>query len=221
LWAAPQHAADDQLARALLEARAGKTARLGHLLAPIGVRYVAVVSRPAPGHGEDEPVDPVFADALTRQLDLSVSRIDDGATIYSNDAWIPRRAVVPADTTVAATSGAGLPTAARVVAAPGTGGVVGPVHRSTPAGPGTLLWAEAASSGWHARADGRDLVRTNAFDWTNAFALPSHASVALHYRAGGLSGLLIDVEVVAWLVAIVLWRRTRVRRARHSRTMSV
>jgi len=220
LWAAPQHAADDQLAEALMVARGGETARLGHLLAPIGVRYVAVVSRAGPGHGADVPADATLADALTRQLDLSVSRIDDGAIIYSNDAWIPRRAVVPANTAVAATTGSGLQRAARRDATIPPGGVVGPVGRSTPTGPGTLLWAEAANRGWHARADGRDLARTNAFDWTNAFALPTTASVAIEYRAGALPGLLIDVEIVAWLAAIAIWHQTRRKRRRADRTMS-
>ncbi|HEY3188160.1 MAG TPA: hypothetical protein VGJ70_11840, partial [Solirubrobacteraceae bacterium] len=36
LWAAPEHEADRTLARAVVTARAGDTARLGHLLAPIG-----------------------------------------------------------------------------------------------------------------------------------------------------------------------------------------
>ena len=214
LWSAPQHAADDQLARALLAARSGETERLGHLLAPAGVRYVALVSRPGPGHGAEVPVDPVLADALTRQLDLSVSRLDDGAIVYSNDAWIPRRAVVAASTSVAANAGAGLETAERSDVAAAARAVTGRVGRSAPAGPGTLLWAEASNRGWHARAAGRDAAHTTAFDWTNAFSLTARSSADLRYRAGTLPGLLVDLEVVAWLVAIVLWRRTRVRPSR-------
>jgi GT2 family glycosyltransferase len=219
-WAAPQHTADDQLGAALIAARAGETARLGHLLAPIGVRYVALVSRAGPGHGAVVPADPTLADALTRQLDLSVSRIDDGAIIYSNDAWIPRRAVVPAGTAVTTTAGSGLQTAARRDATIEAHGVVGPVRRSAPTGPGTLLWAEAANPGWHATADGADLTRRTAFDWTNAFAMPANASVAIEYRAGPAAGILTDAEIVAWLVAIAVWYLTRARRRRHTRTMS-
>jgi len=220
LWAAPQDAADDQLADALIVARGGETARLGHLLATIGIRYVAVVSRAGPGHGAVIPADATLADALTRQLDLSVSRIDDGAIIYSNDAWIPRRAVVPADTDVTATAGSGFQSAARRDATIQPVGVVGPVLRSAPTGPGTLLWAEAANPGWHASADGRALTRTNAFDWTNAFALPTTASVAIQYRAGAPAGLLIDVEIVAWVAALAIWYQTRRKRRRPERTMS-
>ncbi|HTD50187.1 MAG TPA: hypothetical protein VK771_06285, partial [Acidimicrobiia bacterium] len=87
-------------------------------------------------------------------------------------------------------------------------------------GPGTLLWAEAANPGWHALADGRDLARTDAFDWTNAFAVPTTASVAIRYRAGALPGLLVDVEIVAWLAALAIWYQTRRKRRRSDRTVA-
>jgi hypothetical protein len=214
LWAASGHAADDGLARALLVARGGDTARLGHLLAPLGVRYVVSVSRFAPNRGGVEPVDRVLSDALTRQLDLSVSRVDDGAIVYANDAWIPRRAVVPEGTTVDATSGTGFGVVAASTAPAFAKGVGGPVHRSSAIGPGTLLWSEAADRGWHANAPGLDLVRSNAFAWTNAFALPARASVGIHYEAGRARGVLLWVEVVLWVVALGVWRRTRIRRPR-------
>jgi GT2 family glycosyltransferase len=223
-WAAPAHAAGTVLERAIVAARRGETARLGHLLAPIGVRYVAIIGRMGPGHGSKLATDSRLSDALTRQLDLSVSRIDDGAIIYSNDAWIARRAVVPAGTTVtvapASGANAGLDLAARSDAGSVSRGVIGPIHESRPAGPGTLLWAEAAAGGWHATAGGHDLVRTRAFDWTNAFPLPDRGAVGLHYRSGRLPGLLILLEIAAWFAAIVIWLRTRRRRARRSRASS-
>jgi GT2 family glycosyltransferase len=221
LWAAPQNSADDMLADAISAVRDGDTARLGHLVAPIGVRYVAVINRLAPGQGPIVPADPKLADAVSRQLDLSVSRIDEGAVIYSNDAWIPRRATVPAITPLSpATSGpaAGLALAARSNASLVAHGVNGSVHGSDPVGPGTLLWAEAADPGWHATAGGKTLPRFSAFNWTNAFPLPAHESVGLRYRAGWLPRLLIWFEIVVWILALVAWRRTRTRRSRRSVT---
>jgi GT2 family glycosyltransferase len=212
LWAAPQHSADDLLASALLIARAGHTERLGHLLGPAGIRYVVVLSQTGPGHGAVAPIDPALGDAISRQLDLSISRIDTGATVYSNDAWLPRRALVPSGTSVTASSGGTLRAAASSNTAAGARGVGGRVGASAAIGPGTLLWAEAANSGWRATASGRPLERSKAFDWTNAFALPDHASVAVNYRAGALPGLLVGLEVVAWVVAVGGWRRTRARR---------
>src|SRR6185437_12574836 len=81
LWAAPQTSADDRLEEALLTARAGDSERLGHLLAPAGIRYVVVLSQTGAGHGAVAAVDPALAEAMTHQLDLSISRIDDGGTV--------------------------------------------------------------------------------------------------------------------------------------------
>jgi GT2 family glycosyltransferase len=214
LWAAPERDADRMLGRALAIARAGDTARLGHLLAPLGIRYVAAIARLAPGRGPRTPTDPALDDALRRQLDLSVSRIDDGGIIYSNDAWIPRRAIVPADTDVAAPDGAGLVAAARSNAGAEAEGISGPVSDSRPVGPGTVLWAEASDGDWQARASGSTLERSAAFDWTNAFELPQRASVGIEYRTSLLTRLLVVLNVVLWIVALVMWRRTRPPRRR-------
>jgi hypothetical protein len=216
LWAAPGARADDLLEQALLTVRAGNSARLGHLLAPAGVRYVVVLNQAGVGHGQVVPVDPTLADAMTRQLDLSVSRLDSGAIVYANDAWFPGRAIVPSTSKVSvkASEGEALAAAARSSVAAEAQGVGGNVGHSLPIGPGTLLWAEAADSGWQARANGTALERSKAFDWTNAFALTGHAPVGLHFAAGSLPGSLIELEIVAWIAALVMWLRTRAHRSR-------
>ena len=206
---------------ALVAARSGDTARLGHLVAPIGVRYIAVVNRWAPGKGNIVPGDPRLAAELTRQGDLTVSRINDGSIIYANDAWIPRRAVVPAGTPVTPPYSTG--TAGALASALGSDagtvavGVRGPVSGSKPTGPGTLLWAETAAAGWHATVGGHELAHARAFNWTNAYVLPARGSVSLHYHAGTLPGLRVIVAVLAWLLAIAVWRRTSARRHRRPR----
>jgi GT2 family glycosyltransferase len=224
LWAAPENGASDTLAAALVAARGGDTARLGHLVAPIGVRYIAVVDRWAPGSGEVVPGDPRLAAQLTRQVDLTVSRIDEGSIIYANDAWIPRRAVVPAGTPVTAPLASGARGALAAAASSNTSdvarGVRGSVTDSDPTGPGTLLWAETAAGGWHASAGGHDLVHARAFDWTNAYVLPQRASVALRYHAGLLPGLRVIVAVLAWVLALAVWRRTRPRPNRRRREVT-
>ena len=214
LWAGAQRPADDLLERALLTTRAGDSERLGHLLAPAGIRYVVVLSQTGPGHGAVADLDPELADALNRQLDLSISRIDSGGTVYSNDAWFANRAVVPPGTDVRAPTGGALAAAVSTDVASVARGVGGPVGRSDAAGPGTLLWSEAADPGWHASANGHELARSKAFDWTNAFALTERAPVGVHFRTGALPGLLVDLEIVAWIAALVVWRRTRARRRR-------
>jgi hypothetical protein len=159
-------------------------------------------------------VDPALDDALQRQLDLSVSRIDDGGIIYSNDAWIPRRAIVPPGTDVSAPAGLGLVAAARSDAGSVARGIDGPMSDSDEVPAGTVLWAEAAGGGWRASASGSTLERSAAFDWTNAFELPERASVGIEYNASLLTRLFVVLQVVLWIVAVVVWQRTRPPRRR-------
>ncbi len=209
LWAAPQSRADTLVGEAVVTASLGRTARLGHLLAPAAVRYVAVLSRPGPGHGGVVPPPANLADALARQLDLSVSRIVDGGVIYSNDAWLPHLAVVPPGTPVDANGTSPLVSAAQSDASSVARGIAASGHGSKPVGPGTLLLSEAANPGWHARAAGRDLSRWSAFGWTNALALPAPAAVGVGFRAGTTTGALLDAQLISWAVVLIAWRRTR------------
>ncbi len=105
LWNAAGPGPASGLASAVDLARSGGTDQLGRLLAPAGVRYVALLTSLAPEiTGEQTPTEyPVPADlapALTRQLDLSPVLSGTGITVYVNNDWLPQRAEVPAGTTV-------------------------------------------------------------------------------------------------------------------------
>src|SRR5262249_43113532 len=196
LWAAPVQPADEVLAGAIAAAEAGHTSRLGHLLAPAGVRYVAFVRRSAPGDGATGTPNPLLENALGRQLDLELSRVDASGVVYRNDAWIPSRALVPPGSkTVHADAGDPMSAALRTEAA-GVPGVDSSGGRTEPTGPGTLLWSEAANAHWHASSNGHERPRTDAFGWTNAFALDAHAPVSVHYDGGALPALVHVLEVV-------------------------
>jgi hypothetical protein len=214
LWAAPVQPADDVLAGAIASAEAGRTTRLGHLLAPAGVRYIAFVERGAPGDGATGVPNPVLEDALTRQLDLELSRVDSSGVVYQNDAWIPARALVPPGAKGVHADGTDPRAASLRTEADGVQGVVGSSGRTDPTGPGTLLWSEAANARWHASSNGRTAPRSDAFGWTNAFALDAHAPVSVHYDAGALPTLLHLLEVIAWILAALAWFVTRKRQTR-------
>src|SRR5207237_3058251 len=92
-WAGPEERADRVLARAIDAATSGQTSRLGHLLAPAGIRYVAFVTRAAPSSGAVGTPQPRLADALARQLDLTLSRVEPNGTVYQNDARPPMHAL--------------------------------------------------------------------------------------------------------------------------------
>jgi hypothetical protein len=209
LWPASEQDADAVLADAVALVQGQQTVRLGHLIAPTGVRYIAYLGRAAPDAGARGRPDPALDAALPAQLDLTVSRVEPGAIVYENEAWIPGRATVPPEVEVPVDSEDPLAAAQRTTL-PGVTAVTGDRSDSAPTGPGTLLWAEAANSGWHARADGDDAARENAFGWTNGFVLSQQAPVDLSF-SGGVLRLLVYVELLLWLAAVVVWWRTRAR----------
>jgi GT2 family glycosyltransferase len=216
-WAAPEERADRVLARAIDAATSGQTSRLGHLLAPPGIRYVAFVTRAAPSSGARGTPQPRLADALARQLDLTLSRVETNGTVYQNDAWLPVHALAaPGAPGVEVDERDPLASALRtepadVVGVPTSGAHTGPI------GPGTLLWSEAASKKWHATSDGRALTRRDAFGWTNAFTVDARAPVAVHFRGGAIGKLLRWFEVLCWAGVVAGWfvtrRRVRAHRA--------
>jgi hypothetical protein len=207
LLAPPEGDADRTLADAIALAQNQDTLRLGHLIAPAGVRYIAYVTRAAPDGGARGRPDPALRAALSSQLDLAVSRVEPGAVVYENQAWVPSRASVPPGTKVPTDSRDPL-AAAELTTLSGARPVRGPISNSDPTGPGTLLWAEGANSGWHASFDGHSAQRTDAFGWTNAFALDRRGHVDISF-AGLPRRFFALLEMLAWLGVVVAWFRTR------------
>ena len=213
LWAAPEQHADRVLAGMIVAASSGSTVRLGHLLAPAGVKYIAFVSRAAPDGGERGRSESGIAGALGRQLDLTLSHSDDAGVVYQNDAWIPAHAVVPVDNPGGVQVDGRDPVAAAIRSeSDGVKGASLKGDTTGAVGPGTLLWSEAASSHWTATSGGKSLARKDAFGWTNAFVLDGNAAVRVRYSASsGVSALRI-LEVFAWLALAAVWFVTRRRR---------
>jgi GT2 family glycosyltransferase len=208
-WAAPEQQADQVLAGMIDAVSSGSTVRLGHLLAPAGVRYIAFVRRAAPNSGLFGRDETAISDALARQLDLTLSRVGDAGAVYDNDAWIPMRAVVPPGNTAVQIDGRDAPAAAVRSEADGVVGAPAISGKTTAVGPGTLLWSEAANPRWVATANGRDLVRRDAFGWTNAFALDTHAPVHVRYAGAGVLAVARFAEIAVWIGVAALWFATR------------
>jgi len=207
LWAPPRGDAERALARAIELVRDGDTVRLGHLLAPIAVRYVAVVERAAPDSGRRAGLDARVAERLAAQLDLTVSRVERAAIVYENEHWTPRLTVVDPASVADAPAADPLATATRVDLSGGEA-VHGPLSATRPAGPGTLLWAEAADDGWRAASGGSALARQDAFGWTNAFDLEARGRVDVSFD-GGVN--LVYAQIVVWLAVVAVWWRARPR----------
>ena len=97
LWPATGDDRATGLRRALLSALGGRTTRLGELLAPFGVEYVAVPTTLAPGDDrEAAPATGELAGALATQLDLERVQVDRDLVLYRNAAFDPAAATAAA-----------------------------------------------------------------------------------------------------------------------------
>jgi hypothetical protein len=74
-------------------AKSGMTVRLGHLLAPYGIRYIVIPTEAAPGTVAVAPHPPALvaqlATGLGLQVDVRQETTVGGALIYANTAWGP------------------------------------------------------------------------------------------------------------------------------------
>jgi hypothetical protein len=208
-WRAPEHDADHVLDRALALAVAGRTNRLGRMLAPMGVRFVAIPSTQGRGGGAAASVPVALRRAMSQQLDLAQLRSSHGLVLFENVAYAPLRASVPPPR---------LPVDSP---SPNRAAQSTDLTRATPltsaAAPGTVLWGEAYDSEWKATAGGDTLRHERAFGWTNGYAVDRRATVALSYEAQWVRWVMLLGALVIWVLVVWRWRRTRVRRNRVAR----
>lgn len=208
LWRAPAHDADDLVGDALGLVSARRTERLGHLVAPMNVRYVALPSRSGPGAADVAPSERL-AVTLDDQIDLARLESPPGLLLYENTAWIPTPGTVrPADTR-RVPLGSRNPTAAALRAdIVGVRPVRGPASDTAPTGPGLVLWSESHDEDWSASARGRDLRHVEPFGWANGFDLPARSSISIRYEGQGRRYVLIGVQAALWVVALAIVART-------------
>jgi GT2 family glycosyltransferase len=211
-WRAPEHSADQVVDRAVTLATAGRTNRLGRMLAPMGVRYVAVPTSQGPGGGAEAPAPVAVRAAMSAQLDLARLRSSAGLVLYENLAYAPLRSVVPGDVPVDS------PRPNRAALGTDLSGAV-PLD-SAPVAAGTVLWGEAYDSEWGATRGGSSLSHEQAFGWSNGFALGRAGTVSIAYGAQWQRWAMLAGSLLIWLVVAWRWRRTRVRRAPGARASS-
>src|SRR5262245_39069214 len=212
LWRAPARRADRLVRDAVELARAGRTDRLGHLVAPMSVRYVAMPTRPGPGSPQQVPPSRL-PDALAGQLDLARLESPPGLALYENTAWIPSPGTVRPARVDGVPLGSVNATGAALRADVGRVSTVrGSPSRSAPTGPGLVLWSEAFDRDWNATARGSTLRHVEPFGWQNGFTTTRRASVSITY-AGQLRRYgMIALQVALVLALVVVAWRSRVAR---------
>src|SRR5204862_383748 len=158
LWRAPSEPADGLVGEAVELASDGRTDRLGHLVAPMAVRYIAMPTRAGPGVSPEAP---------------------PGLALYENTAWIPTPGTVRLADTDSVPLGSKNPTGAALRAdVGGVTAVRGSPSDSAPTGPGQVLWSEAFDGDWSATVGGKTLRHVKPFGWANGFTASERGSVS-------------------------------------------
>ena len=221
LWPSADVGTSGLLADAVRVARRGETSRLGHLLAPMAVRYIAVPLAAAPGDAGSLPVPADLTAALEAQTDLRQIETDRSLVVYENAAWGPGREVLPPDA-LKASAQAG-PDATRALELTAARPVLpkeqGPADFVGTVPAGEIYVAEAASSHWRLDVAGVRAPRRGAFGWANAFTVADPGRGRARFETPLTRPALILVEAVGW-VFVVRALIGVIRRRRQCRAMS-
>ncbi len=219
LWPAPGGAAAGLVGDAVTDTHDGLTNRLGHLLAPMGVRYVALPPGSGASGGERARPTPQLTRGLADQLDLSRLESEGGLVLYENDAWAPTPSVVRGASIDALRPDA--PDPSRAALRTDLSGAR-PVQSDTTTRTGAVLLSEAYSSAWSARSGDGSLDHVEAFGWANGFEQRAPGAIGFRFTAQWQRNLIALVQVLAWLALGGFWFRStklgrRLRAARRAR----
>jgi hypothetical protein len=195
----------------------GRTTRLGHLLGPMGVRYVVIPRRVAPKAAGRPLLVPSrdVAGALAEQVDFRQLDATDDLAVFENAAWVPTRAkLTEAQTANVVAADPGLPAAGDNELS-GAGPVL-TKRQSDYSFRGTLregdgvLFAESLSANWRLRVAGESAKRDEAFGFATVFVSSASGSATLEYSTPLVRWLLLLLEVAVWVVVVraaLEWRR--------------
>jgi GT2 family glycosyltransferase len=198
-------AATRQIARSLQLAERGDTARLGRLLAPMGVRYIVVPVELATGVSNvgAYPVPAPLSRALVSQIDLRLLPSDPGVAIYENASWGPARQALPDRLAgpVPQSLGAGVDLhGAKPVL---TNGAPFDFSGAVPSN-STVLLAEAPSARWELSVAGDAVGRQRAYGVANAYRVPTGGHATLRFRTPLWRYGAILVQIALWTLAVRL-----------------
>ncbi|MGI8793884.1 MAG: glycosyltransferase family 2 protein, partial [Acidimicrobiales bacterium] len=213
LWPGPDDGATGLLVDAVGLVERDQTSRLGHLLAPMGVRYIVVPARGAPTKDAlRRPPPSDLSRGLRQQVDLRLLDSDEAFTVYENASWAPTRATLPPGG-IDASRRTG-PDAARSADLSGSTPVLsnesGPVTFTGPLPDGGETYvASAYSTRWKLEVDGTNATQRRAFGWASAFET-SAGHGRLTYKTEPLRYAALAVQLVLWVLALrVVFRNLR------------
>ncbi|QYG93955.1 glycosyltransferase family 2 protein [Iamia sp. SCSIO 61187] len=208
LWAGRRHESTERLIDLVGLGADGRTAHLGELLGPEGVRYIMVPTRSVPEayDGVSAPPPRWLTDMLDAQLDLQRVVTDRSLLVYRNTAW---RGM--AHTLVPSAQLPDEPAGAVDVDLSAAEGLVTarPEHDryrlEVPADSDVV--AAVPSEGWELDVDGSQEADGEVFGWAARFAEPGAGTGTLSYRTPATHLALVLVQPVLWAVALLARRR--------------
>lgn len=219
LWAPNRPGQAVEVAQDLAWAGDGETTALGHLLAPLAIRYIVVPV----GTRSVDAATAGMVDALDRQVDLVDVGIDPAYQVFENSAWLPMFSVLggtgPADRPLLAVSTSTAWATARdlqqldlhpvqtlVVGTSGRG--VFTVRATSEAPPGTataprVIYGAVPAGTWNLTANGHQLAARPVALGATSWALPGGRQRVVISRASSAGQHAADVAMlVIWVVAI-------------------
>ncbi len=194
----PAGGSSARLGAAVDQLRDRRSNRVGALLGPMGVRYLAVPERPNPGITRSDPAPARLLVALADQLDLVRLEGPPGLELYENNAWIPVGAALPADQVS--------------TAPPDPIGTLTGAARAKPVRPGVrvpagaIVWGQSYDGAWSASSNGTTLPHRHAFGFANGYTLSQPGAVSFSYGDQWQRYPLVLVEIALVVGAFLLWR---------------
>ncbi len=223
-WSTPLGPAEDRVESALGHLADGTTARAGRLLAPLGIRYIAVPVADGVASRIDDPLPlPVgLVASLAAQLDIGAIQSPPTVEVFVNRSWIPPAAYLTGGTAEASTlAGEGSLVVADLS---GTSTLVDPrgeavdvVDVAARRGATSAVVPEAGvlhlgvpfDGSWRAALDGVELSARAGFGVTTAFDVPGPGVLEISYDRPVTRTLWLGVLAAIWLTLIAATLRTR------------
>ena len=202
-WLGAKNDGHRQLLDAVEIGLSGNTTRMGRLLAPFGIRYVAVVERSTPSFsaGLDRPIEQRTLQAIDSQLDLRPLATDPSVKVLINESWMSSRSQFGSPVRLA-----GLDEPGELVVTDLSSGIPVLTDRRSSreqhgfVGAGEVLVADAYDPHWKLLAGGERLLPELSFGWAMRFESPSDGPAALWYQRPNSIADRAIVQIVLWAV---------------------
>ena len=222
--ATPLGPATERIESAIGHLAEGTTARAGRLLAPLGIRYIAVPVADGITSRIDDPLELPggLLASLAAQLDIGAIQSPPTVEVFVNRSWIPPAAFLTGGTAEASTlAGEGSLVVADLS---GTSTLVDPrgeavdvvdvaARRGATSAEvpeaGVLHLGVPFDGSWRASLDGAPLEARAGFGVTTAFDVPGPGLLEISYARPFSRTLWLGLLAVIWLALIAATLRTR------------